>query len=81
MVITVTHEEFLAEQATQKLSTADKVNALTASNTPLDAKAWSDQQLRAIPDALLEFAWNNSAGLRKEFVTFGAFVAYRRHLK
>ena len=80
VTLTLSHEEYRGDVAQQNLSTADRVSNLTASNRRMDRHAWTDQQIRDIPNELVEFAFQHSATLRHEFKSLGTFVAYRQSL-
>jgi hypothetical protein len=77
---TVSPEEYRKTVTQQNLSTVDRVKNLTAHNERLNHHAWTDQQIRGIPEELVEFAFKNSAALRQEFLSLGTFLAYRRSL-
>lgn len=76
-----TFEEYRRDVAAQNMSKAELKNKLLTENHPLHQRAWSDEQIRSIPDGLAEFAFTNSAALRQEFLALETFMAYRRSLQ
>ena len=81
VTLQVSQQQYCKEKAQQALSTADRLTQLTAGNERLDSHAWTDEQLRSIPTELLEFAWQQSGTLRKEFGTYETFVSYWKSIQ
>lgn len=78
MVTRMTFKEYQAEQAERNVSVADKLKRLTGDSKTLNTHPWSDAQLRAIPEELVQYAFEHSLTLQEEFGTFSCFMAYRR---
>lgn len=81
MVTKTTLSEYRAEQAELRMSADDKLKRVTVGNERLNAHVWTDEQIQAIPENLIEFAYEHSASLRKEFSSLATFQAYRRAMK
>ncbi len=74
-------EQWKAEQAEQNLSADQKLKRVTGGNERLNAHAWTDEQIQAIPEDLVQFAFEHSEALRKEFSSLATFQAYRRAMR
>lgn len=81
VTLTVSQQQYRESVTQQTMSTADRLNTLTAGNAHLDGHRWSDDQLGSIPAELLGFAWENSLALRTEFRTEDTFRAYWKQLQ
>ncbi|MEO7863586.1 MAG: hypothetical protein ABIU05_24745 [Nitrospirales bacterium] len=81
MVTKTTLKEYRAEQAELRMSTEDRLKRVTGSNERLNTHAWTDAQLLAIPEELVQFAYEHSEALRQEFSSFETFQAYIRTMK
>lgn len=71
-------EECKAERAARSVTTEDKVQHLTLESERLRLRTWSDGEILAIPEDLVELAFQSSGRLQEEFRSLGAFQAYRR---
>jgi hypothetical protein len=81
MVTKMTLAEYRTEQAEKNMSVGEKVTRLNGRNEHLNSHAWTDEQLLAIPEDLVQFAYEHSEALRKEFSSLTTFQAYRRAMK
>ncbi|MBC7837455.1 MAG: hypothetical protein H7Y39_02260 [Nitrospiraceae bacterium] len=78
MVTTMTLKEYLAEQAGRGVPAHDRLKRLTGDSERLNAHVWTDEQLEAIPEELIHFAFEHSGALQREFGDITTFMAYRR---
>ena len=74
----MTQAEYEAQQAAQSLTADEKLTRLTSDSQQLKTRSWTDEELQSIPENLVEFAFQNSATLQREFGDFEKFLAYRR---
>ena len=77
----MTLAQYKAEQAEQKMTVREKLSRLAGRSERLNARAWTDEQIQAIPEDLVQFAYEHSEALRKEFSSLATFQAYRRAMK
>lgn len=77
----MTLAQYKAEQAEKNMSVGEKLSRLAGRNEHLNAHAWTDEQIQAIPEDLVQFAYDHSEALRKEFSSLATFQAYRRAMK
>ena len=76
-VLKKTFQQYLEEKAELSVPPAVKLTRLTGRSEQLSSRAWTDEQIKAIPDELVQFAYDNSAALRKEFGAVTTLAAYR----
>ena len=75
---TMSLAEYLAEKDEDALAPGDKLARLTSSNERLNTRSWTEAELQAIPENMLEMAFGASAVLQAEFGDLGTLQAYLR---
>ena len=71
-------EQWKAEQAEQSLSADQKLARLTGGSEQLRTREWSDTAILAIPDELVQLAFEQSTTLQREFGDLPKLQAYRQ---
>lgn len=71
-------DEFRADQAGRGVPAHDRLKRLTGDSERLRTRHWTDGEIMAIPDDLIQLAHEESATLREEFGSLSALMAYRR---
>ena len=71
-------EQYKVEQAERGLSADDKLKRLTGGSERLKTHSWTDEELQAIPEDMVQFAFEQSAALQREFGELSTFQAYRK---
>ena len=74
----MTLAEYRAEQAGRNLSADDRLKRLNGGSERLKTHSWTDEQLQGIPEDLVQFAYENSEALQKEFGDLTKLRAYRK---
>jgi hypothetical protein len=74
---TMSLTDYRAEKAQRGVSADVKMKRLTGDSGRLRTHHWTDAQLLAIPEALVQFAFEQSSALQQEFGDLACFLAYR----
>ena len=77
----MTLKEYRAEQAEKNMPVGEKLSRLNGRSEHLNAHRWTDEQLLAIPEELVQLAYEQSATLQEEFSDIAKFRAYIEAIK
>ena len=73
-------EQFKAEQAERNVSADDRLKRLTGGSERLKTHSWTDEKLQAIPEDMVQLAFEQSTALQREFGDLAKLQAYRKAL-
>lgn len=76
ITLSMSLDEYLQEVSPQSVSPDDGLKRLAGGSETLKTRHWANADLQAIPAELVQFAFEHSEALQKEFGSFSVLSAY-----